>query len=141
MSKFNQGYAAILPIIIIVIVAVLALGSFIYTHPGFSLYDLYNIGSPNVTPAPIEVSIDKSNYVEGEVLVVFQSGTTREQAQGVFAKYEITNYKRLTPDSDILSSLDIFVVVVSPGLENEVVTKLKGESMIRSATLNYSGTN
>lgn len=143
----QKGYAAMLPLIIFVIVVVLGVGSFMYTHPGFSLYDLYNIGSPNVTPAPVEVMVDKSNFVTGEILVAFQTGTTYKAAKEVFAKYEITDYENIIlkssgkeiTDDLVLQSTDIFEAHVAEGKENELVTRLKAESSIRSATLNYSG--
>jgi hypothetical protein len=140
-----KGLISILPLIIFLIVVALGIGSFFYTHPNFKFSDLYNIGTPNTTPPPPEVTVDKSTFAKGELLVTFTSGTTYKQAKDFFAQANVSDYQDLawissgtTPqDSTILGVTDIFKVIVPEGSEVESANSFKANPIINSATPNY----
>lgn len=100
----------------------------------------------NCSPTPTGKTAD-GEYVKGEVIVTFKENTVYKQAKKLFSSLGIAEYEnaywkstnKVVTDDTILQTIDLFKIKVTPGTEDEIVTKLLKESIVRAASKNYIG--
>lgn len=100
----------------------------------------------NCSPTPTSKIADWE-YVKGEIIITFKENTVYKQSKELFSSLGITEYEnaywkstnKVVTDDTILQTTDIFEIKVTIGTEDEMVTKLLKESIVRAASKNYIG--
>lgn len=96
--------------------------------------------------ATLSTTKDKNGYeyVSGEIIVIFEDGTTYKQVKELFLSKGLTNFKSNYPGRDsknfddqfMLEFWDSFIVSVNPGQEKTIVDDLNKENIVRAASTN-----
>lgn len=123
-----------LGILFLIVVVILGIGSYLYLKD--------NKPSTPAFESPLPISIDKSNFREGEILVTFKPGTKYQNIEDVFVQnsmsvYSHTSGKVFSP-SNLVSGTDVFVVSVNPSFEQDAISKLLSSPVVATASLRYN---
>lgn len=126
-KRTNKQFGGIpfLGILILIALGFLAVGSYFQYQERQAL-------APSPTPTPYVVTVDKSNPVEGQILVVFKPNTQAEQIAQVFSNANIGDYMQVGSTPFL-----IYKAKVGEGREEQLITQLKKDSNVSSVTLSY----
>lgn len=85
-------------------------------------------------------------FVSGEVLVMFNQGTTYKQAKDLLNSLGVTEfengyYKTMKIDlsDDMVVDKGVFKLLTIPGKEDELINKLSSENIVKTASKNFIG--
>lgn len=129
----QKGFVSILGFLLLIILVLFGIGSY------FVIQEQNAQNAPAPTPYFAPVTVDKTNIVQGEVLVTFKTGTTYSQATRSLQNQGINNFQTVAAFSDEqqLTSADVFKLTVEVGTEADTVTTLGTNSLVSTASLSY----
>lgn len=87
-----------------------------------------------------------SQFVSGEVLVMFSQGTTYKQAKDLLNSLGVTEFEngyytamKIDLSDDMVVDKSVFTLLTIPGKEDELINKLSNENIVKTASKNFIG--
>ena len=136
----QKGFA---PVLIILLIAILGVVGYL-GYKNFQITNQEFKQQSTISPVPSQAP-NTSNYVQGELIVTFNNGTTYKEAKDFFTNNGISTWtedywtatKFIPTDDTSLTTIDMFKIDVPAGKEDEFIAKLSGDKIIRAVSKNF----